>query len=62
MRQRGRKERHTYYSSEVENSTAKRLDIENNMRGSFYRIEEFVVFYQPVVDVNTQMCTSVRHL
>ena len=25
-------------------------------------IDEFVVFYQPVVDVNTQMCTSCEAL
>ena len=54
---------YAYYSSEVENSTAKRLDIENNMRQAVSTgIDEFVVFYQPVVNVNTQMCTSCEAL
>ena len=56
---RSGKNGYAYYSSEVENSTAKRLDIENNMRQAVSTgIDEFVVFYQPVVNVNTQMCTS----
>lgn len=60
---RSGKNGYTYYSSEVENSTAKRLDIENNMRQAVSTgIDEFVVFYQPVVDVNTQMCTSCEAL
>ena len=60
---RSGKNGYTYYSSEVDNSTAKRLDIENNMRQAVSTgIEEFVVFYQPVVDVNTQMCTSCEAL
>ena len=60
---RSGKNGYAYYSSEVENSTAKRLDIENNMRQAVSTgIEEFVVFYQPVVDVNTQMCTSCEAL
>ena len=60
---RSGKNGYTYYSSEVENSTAKRLDIENNMRQAVSTgIEEFVVFYQPVVNVNTQMCTSCEAL
>lgn len=60
---RSGKNGYTYYSSKVENSTAKRLDIENNMRQAVSTgIDEFVVFYQPVVDVNTQMCTSCEAL
>lgn len=60
---RSGKNGYAYYSSEVENSTAKRLDIENNMRQAVSTgIEEFVVFYQPVIDVNTQMCTSCEAL
>ena len=60
---RSGKNGYAYYSSEVENSTAKRLDIENNMRQAVSTgIDEFVVFYQPVVDVNTQMCTSCEAL
>ena len=60
---RSGKNGYAYYSSEVENSTAKRLDIENNMRQAISNeINEFVVFYQPVVNVNTQMCTSCEAL
>ena len=60
---RSGKNGYAYYSSEVENSTAKRLDIENNMRQAVSTgIDEFVVFYQPVVNVNTQMCTSCEAL
>ena len=60
---RSGKNGYTYYSSKVENSTAKRLYIENNMRQAVSTgIDEFVVFYQPVVNVNTQMCTSCEAL
>lgn len=60
---RSGKNGYAYYSREVENSTAKRLDIENNMRQAVSTgIDEFVVFYQPVVNVNTQMCTSCEAL
>lgn len=60
---RSGKNGYAYYSSEVENSTAKRLDIENNMRQAVSTgVDEFVVFYQPVVNVNTQMCTSCEAL
>lgn len=60
---RSGKNGYAYYSSEVENSTAKRLDIENNMRQAVSTgIDECVVFYQPVVNVNTQMCTSCEAL
>ena len=60
---RSGKNGYAYYSKEVENATAKRLDIENNMRQAVSTgIDEFVVFYQPVVDVNTQTCTSCEAL
>lgn len=60
---RSGKNGYAYYSSEVENLTAKSLDIENNMRQAVSTgIDEFVVFYQPVVNVNTQMCTSCEAL
>ena len=60
---RSGKNGYAYYSKEVENATAKRLDIENNMRQAVSTgIDEFVVFYQPVVNVNTQMCTSCEAL
>ena len=60
---RSGKNGYAYYSSEVESATARRLDIENSMRQAVSTgIDEFVVFYQPVVDVNTQKCTSCEAL
>lgn len=60
---RSGKNRYVYYSSEVESATAKRLDIENSMRQAVSAgIDEFVVFYQPVVNVDTQQCTSCEAL
>lgn len=60
---RSGKNRYVYYSSEVESATAKRLDIENSMRQAVSTgIDEFVVFYQPVVNVDTQQCTSCEAL
>ena len=44
-------------------SSQMRPDIENNMRQAVSTgIDEFVAFYQPVVNVNTQMCTSCEAL
>lgn len=60
---RSGKNRYVYYSSEVESATAKRLDIENSMRQAVSTgIDEFVVFYQPVVNADTQQCTSCEAL
>lgn len=60
---RSGKNRYVYYSSEVESATAKRLDIENSMRQAVSTgIDEFIVFYQPVVNVDTQQCTSCEAL
>lgn len=60
---RSGKNGYAYYSREVEDSTAKRLDIENSMRQAISNeIDEFVVFYQPVVNARTQECTSCEAL
>lgn len=60
---RSGKNGYTYYNSKADNSTAKRLDIENNMRQAISNdIDEFVVFYQPVVDVRTHKCSSCEAL
>lgn len=60
---RSGKNRYVYYSSEVESATAQRLDIENSMKQAVSTgIDEFVVFYQPVVNADTQQCTSCEAL
>lgn len=60
---RSGKNRYVYYSSEVESATSQRLDIENSMRQAVSTgIDEFVVFYQPVVNADTQQCTSCEAL
>lgn len=60
---RSGKNGYAYYNSNADNSTAKRLDIENNMRQAISNdIDEFVVFYQPVVDVRTHKCSSCEAL
>ena len=52
-----------YYDHSKDDSSAKQLDIESNMRQAIATgIEEFVVFYQPVVDINTGMCSSCEAL
>lgn len=44
-------------------NSVRRLDIENNMRQAVATgIDEFVVFYQPVVDINTEECASCEAL
>lgn len=54
---------YTFYDSCSKLNTAKRLDIENSMRQAVTSgIEEFVVFYQPVVDVRTGECSSCEAL
>jgi len=57
------KNRYTFYSNNNDNSSTKQLDIENNMRQAIATgIDEFVVFYQPVVDVETRCCSSCEAL
>lgn len=54
---------YTFYDSCSKLNTARRLDIENSMRQAVTSgIEEFVVFYQPVVDVRTSECSSCEAL
>lgn len=54
---------YTYYDNQTEHTTVKQLDIENNMRQAIASgIDEFVVFFQPVVDVNTRECVSTEAL
>ena len=54
---------YTFYDNCSKLNTARRLDIENNMRQAVTAgIEEFVVFYQPVVDIRTGECSSCEAL
>lgn len=54
---------YTFYDSCSKLNTARRLDIENSMRQAVASgIDEFVVFYQPVVDVRTGECSSCEAL
>lgn len=54
---------YTFYDRCSKLNTARRLDIENSMRQAVTSgIEEFVVFYQPVVDVRTGECSSCEAL
>ena len=54
---------YNYYDADKRTNTAKQLDIENNMRQAVAsQIQEFVVFYQPVVDTVTKRCVSCEAL
>ena len=54
---------YTFYDSCSKLNTARRLDIENNMRQAVKTgIDEFVVFYQPVIDIRTGACSSCEAL
>ena len=54
---------YTFYDSCSKLNTARRLDIENNMRQAVTSgIDEFVVFYQTVVDIRTGECASCEAL
>lgn len=57
------KNRYNYYDADKKTNTAKQLDIENNMRQAVAsQMQEFVVFYQPVVDSVTRKCVSCEAL
>ncbi len=57
------KNRYSFYDSKKDVNTIKRLDIENNMRQAIAtQIQEFIVFFQPVVDVETRKCVSCEAL
>lgn len=54
---------YNYYDADKKTNTAKQLDIENNMRQAVAsQMQEFVVFYQPVVDSFTRQCVSCEAL
>lgn len=57
------KNRYTFYKSNETDDTVKLLDIENNMRQAVAsQINEFVVFYQPVIDAYSRECVSCEAL
>lgn len=57
------KNRYGFYDGSKSRNTIKRLDIENNMRQAVAsEIQEFIVFYQPVVDAKTKECVSCEAL
>ncbi len=57
------KNRYSFYDSKKDVNTIKRLDIENNMRQAIAtQIQEFIVFFQPVVDIQTRKCVSCEAL
>lgn len=57
------KNRYSFYDSKKDVNTIKRLDIENNMRQAIAtQIQEFIVFFQPVVDIQTRKCVSCEEL
>jgi diguanylate cyclase (GGDEF)-like protein len=59
----GGKNRYVCYSAGNDKGQIKQLDIENNMRLAVAsECDEFVVFYQPVVDAATGVCVSCEAL
>ena len=57
------KNRYNFYDKSKKHNSVKRLDIENNMRQAVAsQIQEFIVFYQPVVDAVTKKCVSCEAL
>ena len=57
------KNRYNLYDKSKKHNSVKRLDIENNMRQAVAsQIQEFIVFYQPVVDAVTKKCVSCEAL
>lgn len=60
---KGGKNRYAYYSAGNDSGSIKQLDIENNMRQAVAsECDEFIVFYQPVVDAVTRECVSCEAL
>ena len=60
---KGGKNRYTYYDEGNDSNSSKRLNIENNMRLAVAsECNEFVVYYQPVVDTFTGECVSCEAL
>ena len=57
------KNKYCFYNGKDDESTIKRLDIENNMRQAIAsQIQEFVVFYQPVMDLESRRVKSCEAL
>lgn len=57
------KNQYSIYDNTSSENVSKRLDIENNMRQAVAsEIQEFLVYYQPVVDAVTKKCTSCEAL
>lgn len=57
------KNRYCFYNGENDGSAGKRLDIENSMRQAIAsQIQEFVVFYQPVMDISDGKVKSCEAL
>ena len=57
------KNRYSFYEEASENTSARRLDVEHNMRQAVEaECEEFVVFYQPIIDRNTSKCVACEAL
>ncbi len=58
------KNRYMYYSeTKEESSSYKRLELESNMRQAVEAsCDEFVVFYQPIIDAKTRKCTGCESL
>jgi diguanylate cyclase (GGDEF)-like protein len=57
------KNQYSFYDNARKQNIIQRLDIETNMRQAIAtEIQEFIVFYQPVMDVNTMTCSSCEAL
>ncbi len=57
------KNRYNFYTEDYNSRSYKRLDIENNMRMAIAsECDEFVVFYQPVIDTANGKCVSCEAL
>ena len=54
--------KYSIYDNTSSENVSKRLDIENNMRQAVAsEIQEFLVYYQPVVDAVTKNAHPVKH-
>lgn len=57
------KNRYNFYREESGDVSYRRLEVESNMRQAVEgSCEEFVVFYQPIVDTKTDKCTGCESL
>lgn len=57
------KNRYNFYSEEDGDVSYRRLEVESNMRQAVEdSCEEFVVFYQPIVDTSTNQCSGCESL